>query len=115
MINHLKQYATGSALNMALREQSKFIPTTTLLLNKTDVEQIRTATGIDILRDTNAKKMCADLALMTVMVIDENLDAVHVYDDNSQGSYELYSLKDLNKNDSGKIETLFKALIDPRR
>ena len=115
MINHLKQYATGSALNMALREQSKFIPTTTLLLNKTDVEQIRTATGIDILRDTNAKKMCADLALMTVMVIDENLDAVHIYDDNSQGSYELYSLKDLNKNDSGKIETLFKALIDPRR
>ena len=52
---------------------------------------------------------------MTVMVIDENLDALHIYDDNSQGSYELYSLKDLNKSENGKIETIFKALIDPRR
>ena len=115
MINHLKKHATGSALNMAMREQATFLPTTTLLLNKTDVEQIRTNTGVDILRDHNAKIMCADLALMTVMVIDENLDALHVYDDNSQGSYELYSLKDLNKSDNGKIETIFKALIDPRR
>jgi hypothetical protein len=115
MINHLKKHATGSALNMAMREQATFLPTTTLLLNKTDVEQIRTNTGVDILRDHNAKIMCADLALMTVMVIDENLDALHIYDDNSQGSYELYSLKDLNKSDNGKIETIFKALIDPRR
>jgi hypothetical protein len=86
------------------------IPTATLVISMSDVNNIKSMYGIDLLRQTDlTRKMFDKLSLLTFAIVDESIETLYVYDENNRffAQYPFRSIKVKKANDgSVAIEDL---------
>lgn len=86
------------------------IPTATLVISISDINNIKSMYGIDLLRQTDlTRKMFDKLSLLTFAIVDESIETLYVYDENNRffAQYPFRSLKVKKANDgSVDIEDL---------
>lgn len=71
------------------------VPTMSLVISKSEVDQIRAKTGIDLLRKEGDIKALMDrFYLLTFMIVDDATEMVYLYDEVSK-RYVTYSIKQL--------------------
>jgi len=71
------------------------IPTMSLVISKSEVDQIRAKTGIDLLRkEGDIKGIMEKLYLLSFIIVDDTTEMVYMYDDVSK-RYVTYSIKQL--------------------
>lgn len=90
--------------------KNKPIPTCTMVVSKTDVDNIYEKYGIDILHDVRQPfKIMKHYFLLNFVVVDESTETVYIYDENLK-RYSFYSIKSL-KSKSAKDKIDIKDLI----
>lgn len=93
-----------------------FIPDTSIIITKTDVDNINRETGIDLLDDKQAFTFCRELFLMSFVVIDIDGESIKMMTPDLHKTFEVHSIASVNKqlamlDTSGvKTDALLKAL-----
>lgn len=81
-----------------LNKNAKFkgpIPTATLVISKSDVDNIKSMYGIDLLNNTSyALKIFNKLSLLTFAIVDESVETLYVFDENSK-FYSMYPFRSI--------------------
>ena len=93
-----------------------FIPDTSIVITKADVDNINRETGIDLLDDKQAFRFCKELFLMSFVVIDIDGESIKMMTPDLHKTFEVHSIASVNKqlamlDTSGvKTDALLKAL-----
>ena len=93
-----------------------FIPDTSIVITKADVDNINRETGIDLLDDKQAFRFCKQLFLMSFVVIDIDGESIKMMTPDLHKTFEVHSIASVNKqlamlDTSGvKTDALLKAL-----
>lgn len=94
--------------------EAKPVPTASMIISKTEVDQIKLKYGIDILNTPkHVQTIINSFFLLTFAVIDESTELVYIYDEGSR-DYMVYTFKSLEKagknstSDVEKLMSLFK-------
>lgn len=93
-----------------------FIPDTSIVITKADVDNINRETGIDLLNDKQAFTFCKELFLMSFVVIDIDGESIKMMTPDLHKTFEVHSIASVNKqlamlDTSGvKTDALLKAL-----
>ena len=111
IVDKLFDFTKRGSVNAILDEtgEGKFIPTTTLAISIDDVMYLKSISGIDLLKEMDARRVMKDMGLLAVMVVDELKDLLWVFDDGAFTSYEVFSLSGKTKEDktNSKLMTAF--------
>lgn len=92
------------------------IPNVSLVISKADVDIIKRETKIDLLKGSAATKLCKELFLIGIIVIDNDAESIKVMLPDLHNDYEVHSLGSVNKqlsllDTSGtKTRDMFKLL-----
>ena len=92
------------------------IPNVSLVISKADVDIIKRETKIDLLKGSAAAKLCKELFLIGIIVIDNDAESIKVLLPDLHNDYEVHSLGSVNKqlsllDTSGtKTRDMFKLL-----
>ncbi len=92
------------------------IPNVSLVISKADVDIIKRETKIDLLKGSAATKLCKELFLIGIIVIDNDAESIKVLLPDLHNDYEVHSLGSVNKqlsllDTSGtKTRDMFKLL-----
>jgi hypothetical protein len=78
-------------------KRSGLIPNATMIITNSDVENVKAATDIDLLKGSTAKKFCDELFLMAIVVIDQDRESVKMLQPETHSDYEVHSIAALNK------------------
>ena len=73
------------------------IPNVTVVLSKADVDMIEATNGIDLLKGSTAKKICQELFLISIVVIDTDSQSLKMFLPDTMNDYEVHSLASVNK------------------
>ena len=68
------------------------IPDVTMVISKADVDNIESVTGIDMLKGSNAKKLCEELFLMNFVVIDQDTQSIKILTPDLHNDFEVQSI-----------------------
>lgn len=82
---------TGSSSTAGL------IPNVTMILSKSDVDMIEATNGIDLLNGSTAKRICNELFLIAMVVIDTDSQSVKLLLPDTMNDYEVHSMASINK------------------
>ena len=78
-------------------KRSGLIPNASIIITNSDVENIKAATDIDLLKGSTAKKFCDELFLMAIVVIDQDRESVKLLQPDTHSDYEVHSIATINK------------------
>lgn len=73
------------------------IPNVTMILTKSDVDMIEATNGIDLLKESTASKICRELFLISMVVIDTDAQSIKILLPDISSRYEVHSLASVNK------------------
>jgi len=73
------------------------IPNVTVVLSKADVDMIEATNGIDLLKGSTAKRICQELFLISIVVIDTDSQSLKMFLPDTMNDYEVHSLASVNK------------------
>lgn len=92
------------------------IPNAALVISKSDVDNIKRETKIDMLKGSAAAKFCKELFMIAIVVIDDDAQSIKLLMPDLHSDYEVHSLGSVNKqlsllDTSGtKTRDMFKLL-----
>lgn len=110
------EYVAKQARNLLVAGVDKSnLPTatTTLIISTTDVDNIKYKNGIDILKDVNSiKKIFNTYFLLNILIVDEALEVVYVYDSesNTLQNQSFKSFEEASKKRELNVSDLYKIL-----
>ena len=73
------------------------IPNVTLVLTKSDVDMIEGVNKIDLLKGSTASKICKELFLISMVVVDTDAQSIKILLPDVSNDYEVHSLASVNK------------------
>jgi hypothetical protein len=73
------------------------MPNASIIITNNDVENVKAETGIDLLKGSVAKKLCNELFLMALVVIDQDAESVKLFLPDTHSDYEVHSIASINK------------------
>lgn len=73
------------------------IPNATIVMSQADVDNIKNATDIDLLKGSVAKEFCGELFLICLVIIDTDAESVKLMLPDMNDDYEVHSLASINK------------------
>ena len=73
------------------------IPNATIVMSQADVDNIKNATDIDLLKGSVAKEFCGELFLICLVIIDTDAESVKLMLPDMHDDYEVHSLASINK------------------
>lgn len=73
------------------------IPCATMILTKADVDMIESVNGIDLLKGSTAAKICRELFLIAMIVVDIDAQSIKILMPDAGNDYEIHSLASINK------------------
>ena len=73
------------------------IPNATMVISQADVVNIKSQTGIDMLKGSTATKFCKELFLMAFIVIDNDAESIKMLIPDLHSDFEIHSLASVNK------------------
>ena len=73
------------------------IPNASLIISASDVSNVKAKTGIDLLKGSSAKKLCKELFLIALVVIDTDAESIKILMPDNHDDYEVHSLASVNK------------------
>ena len=79
------------------RSDEGLIPNATLVMTKSDVDMIEATNGIDLLKGSTAKNLCAEMFLIAMVVIDTDAQSIKILLPDVNNDYEVHSLASVNK------------------
>ena len=79
------------------RSPDGLIPNATLVMTKADVDMIEATNGIDLLKGSEAKSLCAEMFLIAMVVIDTDAQSIKILLPDVNNDYEIHSLASVNK------------------
>ena len=79
------------------RNPDGLIPNVTMILTKSDVDMIEATNGIDLLKASTAAKICRELFLISMIVIDTDAQSIKILLPDISSDYEVHSLASVNK------------------
>lgn len=82
--------------NMPISEHG-LIPNCSLVMSNSDVVNIKQKTGIDILKTSAAKKLCAEMFLLTITVVDTDAESIKTYYADLNQPWDVQSLASVNR------------------
>lgn len=84
----------------ALRKKGRptgIMPNVTMIISKSDVDNIKAQTKIDLLKGNTAKSFCSELFLIGLVVIDTDAESIKMMMPDLHNEYEVHSLASVNK------------------
>ncbi len=73
------------------------IPNATIIISKADVDMIESVNGIDLLKGSTAARICRELFLIAMVVIDTDAQSIKILMPDIDNDYEVHSLASVNK------------------
>jgi len=73
------------------------IPNVTMVLTKADVDMIEGTNGIDLLKGSTAARICKELFLISMVVVDTDAQSIKILLPDISNDYEVHSLASVNK------------------
>ena len=73
------------------------IPNVTMVLTKADVDMIEGTNGIDLLKGSTAARICKELFLIAMIVVDTDAQSIKMLLPDTSTEYEVHSLASVNK------------------
>lgn len=73
------------------------MPNVTIVITKSDVDNIKTKTKIDLLKASTARNFCKELFLVALVVIDNDAESVKLMLPDLHNDYEVHSMASINK------------------
>ena len=68
-----------------------------MILTKADVDMIESVNGIDLLKGSTAAKICRELFLIAMIVVDIDAQSIKILMPDAGNDYEIHSLASINK------------------
>ena len=90
---------TWSVVKSQIEDDFDFgvIPNSTLVISSNDVVNVKAKTGIDLLNGSTATKLCKELFLIAMVVIDTDAESIKILLPDNHDDYEVHSLASVNK------------------
>ena len=90
---------TWSVVKSQIEDDFDFgvIPNSTLVISSNDVVNVKAKTGIDLLNGSTATKLCKELFLIAIVVIDTDAESIKILLPDNHDDYEVHSLASVNK------------------
>ena len=90
---------TWSVVKSQIEDDFDFgvIPNSTLVISSNDVVNVKAKTGIDLLNGHTATKLCKELFLIAMVVIDTDAESIKILLPDNHDDYEVHSLASVNK------------------
>lgn len=76
---------------------SGLIPNAALIITNNDVENVKAETDIDVLKGSVGCKLCKELFMMALIVIDQDQESVKMLTPDINSDYEVHSMASINK------------------
>lgn len=73
------------------------MPNVAMIISKSDVDNIKAQTKIDLLKGSTAKSFCSELFLIALVVIDTDAESIKMMMPDLHDAYEVHSLASVNK------------------
>lgn len=73
------------------------IPNSSLIISSNDVINVKSQTSIDLLNGATATKLCKELGLISMIVIDTDAESIKILLPDNHSDYEVHSLASVNK------------------
>ena len=73
------------------------IPNASIVMSQADVDNIKAQTGINLLKDSTAKKFCGELFLISFVIIDTDSQTIKIMMPDMNGSFDNHSLASVEK------------------
>lgn len=73
------------------------IPNVTVVMTKADVDMIEGTNGIDLLKGSVASRICKELFLISMVVVDTDAQSIKILMPDVSNDYEVHSLASVNK------------------
>ena len=92
------------------------MPNASIVMSQSDVENVKSQTDIDLMNGGTACKLCKEMFLMALVVIDQDRESVKILTPDIHGDYEVHSIAAINRqlaelDTSGtKTRDIFKLL-----
>lgn len=83
--------------NAILNQFDGVMPNTTLVISMDDVNNVKRQTNIDLLKGSTAKKLCKEMFLIGIVVIDSDEETLKMMLPDIHNDYEVHSLAALNR------------------
>ena len=90
---------TWSVVKSQIEDDFDFgvIPNASLVISAGDVINVKAKTGIDLLNGRTATKLCKELFLISLVVIDTDAESIKILLPDNHDDYEVHSLASVNK------------------
>ena len=90
---------TWSVVKSQIEDDFDFgvIPNASLVISAGDVVNVKAKTGIDLLNGRTATKLCKELFLISMVVIDTDAESIKILLPDNHDDYEVHSLASVNK------------------
>jgi hypothetical protein len=90
---------TWSVVKSQIEDDFDFgvIPNASLIISAGDVINVKAKTGIDLLNGRTATKLCKELFLISMVVIDTDAESIKILLPDNHDDYEVHSLASVNK------------------
>ena len=90
---------TWSVVKSQIEDDFDFgvIPNASLIISSGDVINVKAKTGIDLLNGRTAAKLCKELFLISMVVIDTDAESIKILLPDNHDDYEVHSLASVNK------------------
>lgn len=92
------------------------IPNATILMTNGDVENVKSQTKLDLMKPSLAKRLCKELFLISLVVIDQDAESIKLFIPDLYGDWDVHSLAGVEKQlaelstAGSKTRDLFKML-----
>lgn len=92
------------------------IPNATIMLTNGDVENVKSQTKLDLMKQSLAKRLCKELFLISLVVIDQDAESIKLFIPDLYGDWDVHSLAGVEKQlaelstAGSKTRDLFKML-----
>lgn len=96
-LSHKKGDANVAHMISGKKSADGLIPNVTMVITKGDVDNIEDATGIDMLKPSNAVGFCRQLFMMGIIVVDIDAESIKLLFPDINNDYEVQSLAAVNR------------------
>jgi hypothetical protein len=92
------------------------IPNATIMMTNGDVENVKSQTKLDLMKPSLAKRLCKELFLISIVVIDQDAESIKLFIPDLYGDWDVHSLAGVEKQlaelstAGSKTRDLFKML-----
>lgn len=73
------------------------IPNASIIMTQSDVDNIKSQTGIDLLKGSTAKKFCGELFLISLIIIDTDAQSIKIMLPDMNNDFDVHSIASVEK------------------